>query len=81
MAQKKPIDADWLRIGAAARLAGVGTQTVEYYIMLGLVEPLRPPGRKGRFFDAAMIRRIRLIRRLNESGYTLQAIRETFVGE
>jgi len=68
-----------MRISQAAAAAGVSTQTLEYYIMLGLVEPIRRPGRRGRHFDPAMVRRIRLIRQLNESGYTLQAIRQTYL--
>ena len=68
-----------MRISQAARAAGLSVQTVEYYIMLGLIEPLRPPGRRGRFFDADHVTRIRLIRQLNASGYTLQAIRETYL--
>ncbi len=72
-------DIAWKRLGPAAKSAGVSKQTVEYYIMLGLVAPIRMPGRKSRFFDAAAIRRIRLIRQLNESGYTLRAIRETYL--
>lgn len=67
-----------MRISAAARAAGVTRQTVEYYIMIGLVEPVRPPGRQGRFFDAALVKRIRLIRKLNGSGYTLRDIREVY---
>jgi DNA-binding transcriptional MerR regulator len=68
-----------MRISAAAKAAGVSTQTVEYYVMLGLIEPLRAPGRRGRFFNAAHVKRIRLIRQLNASGYTLRAIRETYL--
>ncbi len=68
-----------MRISAAATAAGVPKQTVEYYMMLGLVVPLRQPGKKGRYFDDALVKRISLIRRLNESGYTLRAIRETYL--
>ena len=81
MAQNKRGDKSLMRISGAARGAGVSTQTVEYYIMLGLIVPIRPAGKRGRFFDAGLIRRIRLIRRLNESGYTLQAIRETYLSK
>jgi len=81
MARTKKTDIAPMRISQAARLAGVSAQTVEYYILLGLIKPLRQPGRLGRFFDARLIRRIRLIRRLNRSGYTLRAIRETYLGE
>ena len=68
-----------LRISAAARAAGVSRQTVEYYVMLGLIEPIRPPEGRARYFDSNLVRRIRLIRELNESGYTLRAIRETYL--
>jgi DNA-binding transcriptional MerR regulator len=77
--RNKHADRELMRISQAARAAGVSAQTVEYYIMLGLVEPLRPPGRSGRLFDADHVKRIRLIRKLNASGYTLQAIRETYL--
>ena len=69
---------DLLRISAAARAAGVSKQTVEYYITLGLIEPIRHSPGQARFFDAALVRRIRLIRRMNESGYTLGDIRQTY---
>ncbi len=68
-----------MRISEAARASGVSKQTIEYYIMLGLIAPIRRPRQRGRFFDSALVRRIRLIRRLNESGYTLRAIRETYL--
>ncbi len=68
-----------MRISSAARAANVSKQTIEYYIMLGLINPIRPPDRQGRFFNDALVRRIRLIRQLNESGYTLRAIRETYL--
>jgi len=71
--------ATFVRISEAAKAAGVPKQTIEYYIMLGLISPIRLPGRYGRYFDAALVRRIRLIRQLNETGYTLRDIRETYL--
>ena len=68
-----------MRISEAAGAAGVSAQAIEYYIMLGLIEPLRRPGKRGRTFDAGHGRRVRLIRQLNASGYTLRAIRETYL--
>jgi DNA-binding transcriptional MerR regulator len=70
---------NWMRISAAAEAAGVSKQTVEYYIMIGLITPLHKPGRKGRFFDDELVKRIRLVRELNESGYTLRDIREIYL--
>ena len=73
---KKPAQ-KLMKISQAAAAAGVTKQTVEYYILVGLLTPLRTPA-GGRAFDAAMVRRIRLIRKLNRSGYTLRSIRETY---
>jgi len=72
--QEKPVE--MMKISQAAQAAGVSRQAVEYYILIGLLRPIRRNGR--RFFDAALVRRIRLIRKLNRSGYTLRGIRETF---
>jgi len=71
--------ASLVRISKAAELAGVTKQAVEYYILLGLIHPIRPEGSRARYFDEALIRRIQLIRRLNDDGYTLQAIRQTYL--
>ncbi len=78
MVKDKPARGSLMRISQAAQAAGVSRQTVEYYIMLGLITPIRTP-RGGRLFDAALIRRIRLVRKLNRSGYTLRSIRETYL--
>jgi DNA-binding transcriptional MerR regulator len=79
MAKKKAASDDYLRISAAAQSAGVSRQTVEYYIMIGLLTPIRLGGQGGRFFDQALVRRIRLIRRLNRTGYTLREIGRTYL--
>ena len=73
------IGQDVFRISAAAKAAGVSTQTIEYYLFLGLIKPRRIPGKSGRFFDEKLIRRIRLIRKLNQTGYTLRDIREIYL--
>ncbi len=79
MGKKKTQKDSYMRISDAARAADVTNQTVEYYIMLGMIRPLRRPDNRGRFFDRALVKRIRLIRKLNQSGYTLRAIRETYL--
>lgn len=68
-----------MKISQAARAAGVSNQTIEYYILLGLIDPIIPPGTRRRLFDEKLIRRIRLIRELNDSGYTLREIRQTWL--
>ena len=79
MAKKPTMPKPLMRISAAAEAAGVSTRTVEYYILIGLVRPIHQPDKPGRYFDAALVRRIRLIKRLNNSGYTLRDIRETYL--
>lgn len=68
-----------MQIGQAAKKAGVSRQSLQYYLMVGLLEPVEvtPSGR--RMFDNASVERIQLIRKLNQSGYTLRAIRELFI--
>ena len=47
--------------------------------MVGLLEPteVTPTGR--RLFDRKAIERVRLIKKLNDTGYPLRAIRELFM--
>ena len=66
-------------IGTAAKKAGISRQSLQYYLMVGLVDPeeITPSGR--RLFGDENIERIKLIKRLNDSGYPLRAIRELFL--
>lgn len=68
-----------MSIGQAAEKAGVSRQSLQYYIMIGLLEPteVTPGGR--RLFDEKTVGRIRLIKKLNKTGYPLRAIRELFM--
>lgn len=66
-------------ISKAAKLAGVSTQSLQYYIMVGLIKPASVSDTKRRFFDEKTIERTKLIKKLNKSGYPLRAIRELFL--
>ncbi len=68
-----------IAIGEAAKKAGISRQSLQYYLMVGLMEPteITPTGR--RLFDQKSIERIKLIKKLNDSGYPLRAIRELFL--
>ena len=68
-----------MQIGETAQKAGVSKQSLQYYLMVGLLEPtsITPSGR--RMFDSAAVERIQLIHKLNQSGYPLRAIRELFI--
>ena len=84
MPAKKPkgqsqSDTEKLTISTVARRAGVSTQTVEYYILLDLLRPRRDPGTRRRLFDDGDVQRVKLIKRMNESGYPLREIRETWL--
>jgi len=68
-----------MQIGAAAKKAGISRQSLQYYLMVGLLEAteVTPTGR--RLFDENAVERIKLIKKLNESGYPLRAIRDLFM--
>jgi DNA-binding transcriptional MerR regulator len=65
-------------IGPAAKQAGVSRQSVQYYLMIGLLEPTQTSSTGRRFFDKQAIDKIRLIREFNQNGYPLRAIRDLF---
>jgi len=66
-------------IGQAAKMAGVSRQSLQYYLMVGLLEPAEITKTGRRLFDKHNIERIKLVKKLNETGYTLRDIRETFL--
>ena len=68
-----------LPIGKAAKKAGVSRQSLQYYLMVGLLEPTEVTSSGRRLFDEKCVDRIKLIKKLNNSGYPLRAIRELFL--
>lgn len=66
-------------IGKAAEKAGVSRESLQYYLMVGLLEPTEVTASGRRLFSDKAIERIKLIKRLNKSGYPLRAIRELFM--
>ena len=68
-----------LPIGKAAKKAGISRQSLQYYLMVGLLEPTQVTETGRRMFDEKSIERIKLIKKLNKSGYPLRAIRELFL--
>jgi len=68
-----------MQIGAAAEKAGVSRQSLQYYLMVGLLEATEVSSTGRRLFDAKAVQRIKLIKKLNESGYPLRAIRDLFM--
>ena len=70
---------DLIPVGPAAEKAGVSRQSLQYYLMVGLLEPTKVTSTGRRLFDHRAVEQIRLIKRLNDSGYPLRAIRELFM--
>ena len=63
-------------IGALAKAAGVGVETVRYYQRRGLLrEPPRPQGEVRRYGDED-VRRLKFIRSAQAAGFTLAEIGE-----
>ncbi len=68
-----------IAIGQAAKKAGISRQSLQYYLMVGLLLPTEITSTGRRMFDEKAIERIKLIKKLNNSGYPLRAIRELFL--
>ena len=68
-----------LRVSKAAEAAGVSKQTLQYYLMVGLLRPESHTQKGQQLFGQKNIEQIKLIRQLNESGYPLREIREIFL--
>lgn len=68
-----------LSISEVARLAGLRASTIRYYEHIGILKP--PPRKSGqRRYDSAVLRRIAVVQRAQETGFTLDEIRELFFG-
>ncbi|MDD5458959.1 MAG: MerR family transcriptional regulator [Phycisphaerae bacterium] len=65
-------------VGQAAKKAGISRQTLQYYLLVGILEPTETTGTRRRLFDEKAVEKIKLIKKLNDSGYPLREIRELF---
>lgn len=63
-------------IGAIAKQAGVGIDTVRYYEKAGLLEPKQRLASGYRRYSDTEVTRLRFIRRAQALGFSLQEIRE-----
>jgi len=73
------MDKPLLRVRDVLEQTGISRQVLNNYLMVGLLhEAERTPGRQ-RLFAPDVLNRIRLIQRLNQSGYTLREVREIFL--
>ena len=66
-----------LTIGKAARLAGVGIETIRFYERKGLIEqPVKPDTGGYRRYPQKTVEKIRFIRQAQELGFSLREIDE-----
>lgn len=63
-------------IGAIARRAHVGIDTIRYYEREGLLPPPQRRASGYRDYDPGVVERLRFIRRAKDLGFTLEQIRE-----
>jgi DNA-binding transcriptional MerR regulator len=66
-----------LRVGAAARLAGVRVSALRFWEQQGLLKPIREKGSKYRLYDEKQLRRLRIVALLRQANYDFAAIRTT----
>jgi len=65
-----------LTIGHAAKLSGVGVETIRFYERQGLIEQPFKPDNGFRRYPPETVRKIRFIRRAKEIGFSLREIGE-----
>jgi DNA-binding transcriptional MerR regulator len=66
-----------LRVGAAARLAGVRVSALRFWEQQGLLQPIRESGSRYRLYDQQQLRRLRIVALLRQANYDFPAIRTT----
>ena len=68
-----------MSIGEVAHRAGIAASAIRYYEEIGLLPPsVRANGR--RRYDGSALQRLTVIARAQQAGFTLEEIRELFVG-
>ena len=78
-ANADPREEKSLPLSQAAQAANVSKQSLQYYLVVGLIEPSQRSSSGRQYFDGKTIERIRLVKQLNDSGYPLREIRDIFL--
>jgi DNA-binding transcriptional MerR regulator len=69
-------DEDSLKVGAVAKAAGVGAQTLHYYERLGLLPKPQRSATNYRLYSPETIRRVRFIKKAQMAGLTLEETKQ-----
>lgn len=65
-------------VGEVVRQSGISRQVLHNYTVLGLLKVASRTPTNRRYYDDTVFRRIALVRKMLDSGYTLQSLREIF---
>ena len=68
-----------LTISEVARTAGLRPSAIRYYESMGILQPVERVGGKRRY-DRTAVYRLALVRRAQETGFTLDEIKKLFFG-
>ena len=79
MAKEKTTSSKLMKTAEAAKAGGVSRQTLQYYLMVGLVEATERTSGGHQLFDEKAVERIQLVKQISDSGYPLREIREIFL--
>jgi len=77
--KKSDRDDELIKLSALIKASGLSRQTIQYYLMLGLMKESARTDGGHRLFDKSAIERAKLINKLNKTGYSLRDIRELFL--
>src|SRR2546428_12306667 len=67
---------DSLKVGAVAKAAGVGVQTLHYYERLGLLQKPKRSASNYRLYSPEAVRRVRFIKKAQAVGLTLEEAKQ-----
>ncbi len=73
-----PGPAPLLKTSAICRLSGRSRQVIYQYTTMGLIREARTTPSGQRLYDEGVVRKLKVIKDLNDSGYTLRAIKDVF---
>jgi len=67
-----------IKIGELVKQSGFSRHTIYTYLTMGLIKPTQTTSTGQNLFSRDVIKRLKLIHNLNQSGYTLRDLREIF---